>query len=118
MFQCVAERCATNRSTAWWYRINFARTASKSFPVDLYRSAVVAAIHLFPLWRGAGKRRCGHGAEAVEHQREIAPAQLGGALLVADANRLELLKQQGQVADLDLRPQRARGLCTIEELLG
>jgi hypothetical protein len=40
--------------------------------------------------------------ERVEKQRQIAVAQLPGAPLVAGLNSLQLLKDQGEIADFDL----------------
>jgi hypothetical protein len=55
--------------------------------------------------------------QAVEDHGEVAVAQLAGAYLVADAQPLQLLEQQRQIADLDVRAQRAGRLGALEKLL-
>src|SRR5690349_12082935 len=66
--------------------------------------------------RGRELGRVGE-VQAVEDEREVAMAQLVGAHLVADADRLQLLEQHRQVADLDVRAQGTGGFRAREQLL-
>ena len=59
-----------------------------------HASAVIPGAHLCPA-RGRAGKRFGIGvAQPIEEQHQIAVAQLQGARLVADVDRLELLKEQ------------------------
>src|SRR5579875_807138 len=55
--------------------------------------------------------------QRIEHQRQIAQAELAGSLLIAKVDGLQLLEDQREIADDDLSTQNASGFRTVENLL-
>lgn len=82
------------------------------------RSAGVAGADLLPAGSRTGERWGRRLMEGGEEEGQVAVPYLSGPLIVAKLDRLQLLEQEGEIADLNIRAECPGGFHAVEEMLG